>query len=131
MHMNIISVASAALIACVLSLVLKQYKPEYSLFISIAAGILIFLSVLAVMEPLLSFITELTEKAGLSGVYAETLIKALAVCYITQLACDCCKDAGETAIAGKLQLAGKTAILLLSLPMFKSLAELVTELIEI
>ena len=129
--MNIIIIASAALIAAILSLILKQYKPEYSLFISIAAGILIFLSVLAVIRPIMEFINELTVQTGLSGVYAEVLIKSLAVCYITQLASDCCTDAGETAIAGKLQIAGKIAILLIALPMFKSLTELVTELINI
>ena len=128
--MNIIIIASTALIAAILSLILKQYKPEYSLFISIAAGILIFLSVLAVIRPIMDFINELTEQTGLSGVYAEVLIKSLAVCYITQLASDCCTDAGETAIAGKLQIAGKIAILLIALPMFKSLTELVTELIN-
>lgn len=129
--MNIVIIASAALIAAVLSMVLKQYKPEYSLFISIAAGVLIFLSVIAVIEPIIGFIGELTERAGLEGVYGEVLIKSLAVCYITQLACDCCKDAGENAIAGKLQIAGKIAVLLIALPMFKSLTEIVAGLINI
>lgn len=129
--MNIVIIASAALIAAVLSMVLKQYKPEYSLFISIAAGVLIFLSVIAVIEPIISFIGELTDRAGLEGVYGEVLIKSLAVCYITQLACDCCKDAGENAIAGKLRIAGKIAVLLIALPMFKSLTEIVAGLINI
>ena len=128
--MNIIIIASVALIAAILSLVLKQYKPEYSLFISISAGILIFLSVLAVTRPIMDFINDLTAQTGLSGIYAEVLIKSLAVCYITQLASDCCTDAGETAIAGKLHIAGRMAILLIALPMFKSLTELVTELIN-
>ncbi|MCM1299631.1 MAG: stage III sporulation AC/AD family protein [Firmicutes bacterium] len=128
--MNIIVIVSTALIAAVLSLVLKQYKPEYSLFISIAAGIMIFLAVAAVIQPIMDYISELISDAGLSGVYAEALIKALAVCYITQLACDCCKDAGENAIAGKLQLAGRVAILIISLPMFKSITDIVTGLID-
>ena len=128
--MNIIIIASVALIAAILSLILKQYKPEYSLFISISAGVLIFLSVLAVIRPIMDYISSLTEQTGLSGVYAEVLIKSLAVCYITQLAADCCIDAGESAIAGKLHIAGRIAILLIALPMFKSLTELVTELIN-
>ena len=123
--MNIIVIASSALIAAVLSVVLKQYKPEYSMFISIAAGVLIFLAVLTVIDPILDFIGELTDKAGLDGIYGEVLIKSLAICYITQLAW----DAGESAIAGKLQIAGKIAILLIALPMFRSLTEIVTGLI--
>lgn len=129
--MNIVIIASTALIACVLSIVLRQYKPEYSLFISIATGILIFLAVFAVIGPLLDFVKSLTEGAGLDGIYAQVLIKSLAVCYITQLACDCCVDSGETAIAGKLRIAGKIAVLLIALPMFEGLVQIVSDLIEI
>ncbi len=129
--MNIFIIVSTALIATVLSIVLKQYKPEYSLFISIAAGIIIFLAVIAAIQPIMDYMSELISGSGLSGVYAEVLIKALAICYITQLACDCCKDAGENAIAGKLQLAGRIAILIISLPMFKSITDIVTGLIDV
>lgn len=128
--MNIIVIVSTALIAAVLSLVLKQYKPEYSLFISIVTGVMIFLAVVAVIQPIIDYISQLISDAGLSGVYAEVLLKALAVCYLTQLACDCCKDAGESAIAGKLQLAGRVAIIIISLPMFKSITDIVTGLIN-
>lgn len=128
--MNIIVIVSTALIAAVLSLVLKQYKPEYSLFISIVTGVMIFLAVVAVIQPIIDYISQLISDAGLSGVYAEVLLKALAVCYLTQLACDCCKDAGESAIAGKLQLAGRVAIIIISMPMFKSITDIVTGLIN-
>lgn len=129
--MNITMIVSVALIAAILSIILRQYKPEYSLFISIAAGIIILTAVIAVIDPLVGFVTNITDEAGLSGIYAQILIKSLAVCYITQLACDCCKDAGETAIAGKIQLAGKIAILLIALPMFEGLSDIVTRLINI
>ncbi|MBD5082398.1 MAG: stage III sporulation protein AC/AD protein family [Ruminococcaceae bacterium] len=128
--MNIIIIVSFGIISAVLSLVLKQYKPEYSMFISLAAGIMIFVSVIAAIEPIIGYISELTENAGLSGIYAEILLKSLAVCYLIQLASDCCKDAGETAIAGKLQIAGKIAVLLMALPIFKSITEIVIGLID-
>lgn len=128
--MNIFITVSFGIISVVLSIVLKQYKPEYSMFISLAAGIIIFITLIAALNPIIGYITELTANAGLSGVYAEVLLKSLAVCYLTQLASDCCKDAGETAIAGKLQLAGKTAVLIMALPIFKSITEVVTGLID-
>ena len=128
--MNIFIIDSFGIISAVLSLVLKQYKPEYSMFISLASGILIFISVIAAINPIIRYITELTENAGLGGMYAEVLLKSLAVCYLTQLASDCCKDAGETAIAGKLQIAGKIAVLIMALPIFKSITEIITGLID-
>ncbi len=128
--MNIVIIVSFGIIAAVLAIVLKQYKPEYSMFISLAAGILIFISVITAIQPIISYISQLTEKAGLDGIYSEVLLKSLAVCYLTQLACDCCRDAGETAIAGKLQISGKVALLIIALPIFKNITEVVTSLIN-
>lgn len=128
--MNIIIIVSLGIIAAILSIVLKQYKPEYSMFISLMTGILIFITVLTAINPIVEYILQLMGSTGFDGIYAEVLLKALAVCYITQLACDCCNDAGETAIAGKLQIAGKIAVLILALPIFKSITDIVTEMID-
>ena len=51
------------------------------------------------------------------------LLKSLGICLITQIACDTCRDIGETAIASRLETAGKAAMLLLILPMFLGLLE--------
>jgi len=52
------------------------------------------------------------------------------VCFITQLACDLCRDAGENAIAARVETAGKAAILLISLPLFEQVLELVMVLLR-
>ena len=57
------------------------------------------------------------------------LLKALAVCYITQLASDCCRDSGESAVAGKIEFAGKIAVLLIAVPLFESILGIVKDLI--
>ena len=61
--------------------------------------------------------------------YTMVIIKALGICYVTQLASDTCQDAGERAMAGKIELAGRVAVLLLSLPMFSSILQIALELI--
>lgn len=128
--MNILSVIGVGLVAAVLSIILKQYKPEFGIYISLMAGVLILVAVIAVVRPVLDTVNQLTETVGMNGIYGEVLIKALAICYITQLATDTCKDSGENAIAGKIEMAGKIAIIIISLPLFKSLAQLITNLIN-
>lgn len=128
--MNIMAIITAALVAAVLSAVLKQYKPEYSMFISIITGVLVLAAVIAAIQPILSLLNELAEQTG-GSVYAEVLLKALAICYITQLARDCCRDAGENAIAGKLETAGKVAIIIISTPMLRELVDTVSGFISV
>lgn len=128
--MDITSIAGLGLLSAVLCIIVRQYKPDAALGISIACGILIMTAVVSMLAPSVSAITELTSAAGLEDGYAAALLKALAVCYITQLAADSCRDAGESAIASKIELAGKAAIVVISLPIFAALAELVTHLIN-
>ena len=129
--MDMISVAGLGIISAVLCLVVRQYKPELSVGISIACGVLVFGAVITLLAPSVEAIRELSEAAGLSSGYAQILLKALAVCYITQLSADCCRDSGESAIAGRIELAGKAAIVAVSLPVFTELAELVTGLVSV
>lgn len=129
--MDITAIAGLGILAAVLCMIVRQYRPEMALGLSTACGVLIMAAAVAMLAPSVSAIATLTEAAGLDDGYAQILLKALAVCYITQLSADCCRDAGEGAIASKVELAGKAAIVAVSLPVFASLAELVTELINI
>ena len=61
--------------------------------------------------------------------YVQILFKALGICLITQIACDACRDLGETAVASKVEAAGKISVLLISLPLFEQILAVVGSLI--
>jgi len=128
--MNITALIGLGLVAAVLSIILRQYNREFGLYISLITGVIILGAVITAVRPALDAIGSLMEAVNMNNIYGQTLIKGLAVCYLTQLASDTCRDAGETAIAGKLELSGKIAIVILSLPLFMSLTEMVTRLIN-
>ena len=46
-----------------------------------------------------------------------------------QTAADVCRDAGQTALAGKLELGGRLALLIVALPLFRRLLDLAMEII--
>lgn len=128
--MDMTAIAGLGILSAMLCVIIRQYKPEMALGVSIACGVLILAAVITMLAPSVQAIAELTDAAGLNGGYAQILLKALAVCYVTQLSADCCRDAGESAIATKIELAGKAAIVIISLPVFTSLTEIVTSLIN-
>lgn len=127
--MNVFAIIGVAVAAAALSVILRQYNKEYGLYISLAASVLIFAAVLSSFSPIVELIKSLSEAAGTDREYVAVLLKALAVCYITQLASDCCKDCGETAVASKIDFAGKIAILLIAVPLFEAILGIVKELI--
>lgn len=128
--MNILTVTGIGIVGTLLGIVIRQYKPEYGVFVSLATGIVLMTITVTVITPVTDAIATISDRVGIDGEYITPLFKALAVCYVTQLAADCCRDAGETAIAGKVELCGRTAILLVSLPLFNVLVNTVTTLIR-
>ncbi|MBS7368923.1 MAG: stage III sporulation protein AD [Oscillospiraceae bacterium] len=127
--MDIVTLSGIAVIAAALCIIVRQYRPEAALGISIACGIIITAAVLSLLRPSVETLSELAVRAGIDGSYTKVLFKALAVCYITQIASDGCRDAGESGIAARLELAGRAAVLVISLPVFTALAELVTQML--
>ena len=127
--MNMLSVIGLALVSAVLCILIKQYKPEYAMLVSLACGIIIFLAVLLNLTPAFDVMDNLIQKANINQQYMTILLKALGLCYVTQLACDTCNDAGQTSIASKVDLPGKTAVIVVSLPLFNALVDMALGLI--
>jgi len=127
--MNIIGIAGVALVAAILSAMLKRYHQEYAIMINIAAGIIIIVQILANISPAIKQLSVLLSSAGLSSEYSLILFKTLGICFLSQFAADSCRDAGENALASKVELAGKITIVLLALPMFESIATTAVALI--
>lgn len=127
--MNIIGIAGTALVAAILSAMLKRYHQEYAIIINIAAGVIIIVQILANISPAIKQLNVLLSSAGLSSDYTLILFKSLGICFLAQFAGDSCRDAGENALATKVELAGKIAIVLLALPMFESIATTAVALI--
>ena len=129
--MDLIAVAGIGLIASAAAVLLRQYKPEYAMVVSLAAAGLIFGLLVADLIPAFSMMRGLMDRVGLSGEYVRILIKCLGICFLCDLAGQICREAGQGAISAKIDLAGKTAVLLLTLPMFEQLLEIALSLIEL
>lgn len=128
--MNIFSIIGIAIISTAICILLKEYKPEYAMVVSLACGIVLFSMVIVSLLPAFKTMSDLMQKAQINTAYTKAIIKTLGVCYVTQLASDSCKDAGQTAIASKVELSGKVFIVLISLPLFEDLIDVAFSLIN-
>ncbi len=119
--MEIFKILSICLIVAVLCVLLKQYKSEYALLLSLSASVCLLIFLIGkIITPLKELISEI-EALGVDTEYFKVAFKALVIGYITSFAADTCKESGQTALASKAIFAGKTAIFLLSLPLALSL----------
>ncbi|MBO6303332.1 MAG: stage III sporulation protein AD [Ruminiclostridium sp.] len=127
--MNITAIVGAGLTAAAAAALLRRFGGEFGLFVSLAASIMIILAVVTSISPLIELVDELSEETGTGSEYIMILMKALAVCIVTRLASECCRDSGEGAIAAKVEFAGKAAVLLIAVPLFRTILDIVRSLI--
>ena len=123
--MSIAAIVGAGIAAAAAAAVLRRTNGEFALFVSLAACLVILYAVITSVQPLIALVKDLSDEAGTEAAYIAILMKALAVCVITRLASECCRDSGEGAIASKIEFAGKTAILLVSVPLFRAVLDIV------
>lgn len=67
--------------------------------------------------------------ANINIVYVETIMKIIGIAYIAEFAAQITKDAGQGAIASKIELAGKILILAMAIPILTVLIETILQLI--
>ena len=83
--MNMMTITGLAIVAVALGTVLKQKNPEYSLLLSLTAGVLILGMIITSALPLFERIRSLFEATGAKAEYVQILFKALGLCFITQI----------------------------------------------
>ncbi len=119
-----------AVLCTVLIVLLKNSRPEQAIILSMMSAILLFFWVIETIQPILTELKSLIQRFSFIEQQSEILLKSLGLCCLTQISADLCRDAGETALAVNVELAGKTAILVLSLPLFRQLFDFAVVLLQ-
>ena len=127
--MEIIKIAMMALCAVAIIILVKNYKPEFGLFTVIACSIVLLYFLLDSLRYGFSYIAELYDGLSYGKSYFPIIIKVLVIAYITEFTSQLCKDAGESSIASKVELAGKIMIFCVAIPVFTSIFDLIEELL--
>lgn len=127
--MDIVKIIGVGLIALIIIILLKQYKPEFIIYVSLIAGALILVMVLDKLTGIVDLLSNLSSKAGVSSQFLGILLKITGIAFLTEFAVSICNDAGESAIANKIDLGGKIIIIAISVPIISALLELIIKIL--
>lgn len=120
--MNILTVCGFLLCAMCMTMLIRQFRPEFAPLVLAASGVLFGVFILREAAQTVVSLSSLASQKGLSG-YLGLLLKALAVAISCGMTSALCRDCGESALAEKAELAGKLAILALAVPSIIQLLE--------
>ena len=126
---EIIKIIGIGLTALVIIIILKQYKPEYAIYVSIIAGILILFFAMEKISGIVNLLQSISDKTYINKTFLSILLKITGIAFITEFAVSICSDAGEKAIASKIEIGSKVIIVTMSIPIITSLLELIIEIL--
>ena len=127
--MDIIKIIGIGLIALIIIIIVKQYRPEFTIYVSLVAGALILLMVMDKIGGIIDLLTSLSNKTAINNEFLVLLIKITGIAFLTEFAVSICKDSGEVAIANKVDLGGKIIIISMSIPIIASLLETILKIL--
>lgn len=126
---EIIKIIGIGLIALVIVVILKQYRPEYTIYVSIIAGVLILFLAMEKLSGIINLLQAISDKTYINKQFLGILLKITGIAIITEFAVSICTDAGEKAIASKIEIGSKVIIIAMSIPIISSLLELIIEIL--
>jgi len=129
MDMDIFQIAAIGLCGVVISSMVKGYKPEFATYIVIATVMVIFIMIIYKLTSVFEFLGAIYNQVSYGKNFFPIILKVLAVAYIADFTAQICRDSGESAIAGKVELAGKVMIFYLAVPVMMSVMELINKIL--
>ena len=127
--MDIFQVAAIGIVGMVLAVTLKKESPMFAILISLAVAVLIFMLAVPQLAGLIGLIGNITGYLTSGREYILVVVQIIGIAYVAEFGSQICNDAGEGAIASKIELAGKVLIMGVSAPVVISLVEQVVSVI--
>ena len=127
---DIASVCGLCICASLMCKITEKHSKEQTVLLVIAVTAMIFFNAADGLPAVLEKMDTLMEYSGLEKDYVSILFKALGVCLLTQFASDICRDCNEAAIASAAEIFGKLQLVILAIPLFESLIDILTVILE-
>ena len=123
--MEIFKIVTIGIIGAILSITIRRERPEIALLVGIGTSVVIIFVIARNLSEIIGEFEKIISSYGITIEYFKTIVKIIGISYITKFASDICRDSGESAIASKIELAGKISIVVFSLPVIENFLELV------
>lgn len=127
--MEVIKVVGFAIISTVLIIVIKEERKEFAILLTVICAIGIMAYAMSKMSGVIEMLDTLTSKSNINKEFLTIILKVTGIAYIVEFGKNVCSDAGQSAIATKLEMAGKVIIVVLSFPLINALLTVLSGLV--
>ncbi len=119
--MDMLKICSLGMVATIFGIYFKGIKGEYGVYISIVAGIIIFVCLMNKLEGIIEVIHKVQKFITINNAYIALMIKVIGITYVAEFSSNICKDAGYNALGSQIEVFAKITIMALSIPVIEAL----------
>jgi stage III sporulation protein AD len=123
--MDIFKYIAIGFIGTIMVVTVKHIKPEYSIFIALATGVIILIGISEKILDVVNTFSGIADKSGLPRDIFNAILRIIGIGYITEYASSVCEDNDCASIANKIQLAGKVTIFIMALPVLTGIIDII------
>jgi stage III sporulation protein AD len=127
--MEVFKIVGFSIFAVIMIIVIKEQNKEIALILTIAACVGLMIYSMSQLSGIIDMLDNLVSASGINKEFLEIILKVTAISYIIEFGKNVCIDAGQSAIATKLEMSGKVIIVALSVPLIASLVNILTGLV--
>ncbi|SFG18273.1 stage III sporulation protein AD [Priestia megaterium] len=124
-----LQIVGLGLVATFLALILKEHKSPIAFLLVVFVGSVIFLFFIDQIYEIIKMVERLSINAHVNMIYVETILKIIGIAYIAEFGAQITKDAGQGAIASKIELGGKVLILSMAIPILTVIIETIISML--
>lgn len=125
-----IKIAVVTLTTLILVIFLKRTNKEFAFILTFAAALILFSIVISDFFDVVNRIYTISSGIENLNSYITLMVKILGITLITQFIIDLCKDSGENALATQTEIASKIIILIMVMPLFEAVMNVVAGLLK-
>lgn len=122
---TLLRITALCVTSCALGLLLKKDVPAMQLLLTVAVTVVLLDAAADTIGEVRALLTLFTEKTGIEGDYLALTLKCVAVAVVVRLGGDLCRDAGQSALASLIEIAGTLSAAVLAAPLLRALLETV------
>ena len=126
----LVTAVGVLLCGALLSAVLRTQRPELAVCLSLLAAAVTVGLLLGQLSPMVTALRRMSALGGVGENGLAVVLRGAGICLVTQLAADTCRDAGDSALAGKAELTGRILLLLLAMPLYEQILALIVGVVN-
>ncbi len=121
---GLVQILAVCVLCAVLAALLKGSRRELALLLTVGVCCSVLVFALRRFATVVTMLRQLAGEGGVSEDLLEPMLKTVAISIITRLGTALCNDAGEEAMASVVEMAGAFGAVLVALPLFGMVWEL-------